>query len=327
MTDVSVDFAEEQTQMSASQRASDLLSRFGMILVLGVVIVLAQVAYSGFLYTDNLLNLLSQNAPVALVAVGMTFVMIAGGFDLSVAAVFAGGSVLFARLSNDQPVLVALVLTIAVGGLAGVVNGLIITRMKVNPFIATLGTASVFGGLVVFFYPSPVLGEKESFGTLGGDDLLGLPISIWVMVVVFVMFGFILASTKYGRSLYAVGGNQEAARLAGFRVDLLKVSTYVLTGGFAALGGAIIASRTGAGQATIGTAVTLDAIAIVIIGGTSLMGGEGAIWRTVVGVLILGVINNVFQALAVSDAVQQITKGAVVILAVALDAFVRSRRR
>ncbi|QLQ11716.1 MAG: ABC transporter permease [Nocardioidaceae bacterium] len=160
---------------------------------------------------------------------------------------------------------------------------------------------------------------------MGGGEILGLPIVVWVLAAAVILGGILLARTVYGRSVYSVGGNAEAARLAGIQVGLTRGSTYVLTGICAAIAGMMLASRVGVGQADVGVNIPLDAIAIVIIGGTSLLGGEGAIWRTVVGLLLLGTINNLFDSLGWDAPAQQVVKGAIVLAAVSLDAL--SRRR
>ena len=304
----------------------NVLLRYGMVWALIILAVAANVMYPGFFAWGNVSNILFQNSPVGLVAVAMTFVLIAGGFDLSVGAIFAMGAVVFATLSNHASIPIAFGITVIVGVIAGSINGFIITRLDVNPFVATLGTASMFGGLVYIFSNSaPVLSSNEDFGTFGTGEILGLPIVVWVLLGAVVVGGVVLARSVYGRSVYQVGGNAEAARLAGIRVKLVKASTYALTGASASVAGMMLASRVGVGQADFGAAITLDAIAIVVIGGTSLMGGEGAIWRTVVGLLLLGTLSNLFDSLGWQSPTQQVVKGAIVIAAVSLDAL--SRRR
>lgn len=312
---------------SAWETARDLALRYVMVWVLVVLAIVSNILYPGFFDAGNLRNILSQNAPVGLVAIGMTFVMIAGGFDLSVSSIFAAAGVAFASFSGDLPVGVAFVAALVVGFAAGAINGVIITRLAVNPFVATLGTASAFSGLAYLYsHSQPIVPENLSFSTLGTSELLGVPTSIVIFFAVFAVGAVVLSKSVFGRSIYAVGGNAEAARLAGIRVDLIRFTTYTITGACAALAGMIIASRTGVGQADVGAAITLDSIAIVIIGGTSLLGGEGAMWRTLVGLLILATINNLFDSLALDTAAQSLVKGVIVVGAVALDSFTRTRR-
>lgn len=303
------------------------LVKYGMVWVLIILALVANGLYPGFFDPENLNNVVYQVAPVGIVAVGMTFVVIGGGFDLSVAASFAGASVAFAGLSNSVPLWLAFVLTAALGVLAGVINGVVVTRLGVNTFIATLATSSLFLGAAYIYSDSqPVISEATNFGALGTSQWGGVWVSIFI-VALFVAVGAVLLSrTSYGRSVFAVGGNQEAARLAGMRVDLIRISTFMITGVCAAVAGMITASQTGVGQANIGANTALDSIAIVIIGGTSLLGGEGAMWRTVIGLLIWGVINNIFSTLALDTSTQLLMNGAILLAAVTLDSFSRRVR-
>jgi ribose/xylose/arabinose/galactoside ABC-type transport system permease subunit len=295
-----------------------------MLLVLVVLFVASSFVYHGFLTSDNLRNILSQNAPEGIVAVAMTFVIIAGGFDLSVGSIFALGATVFAGIALDHSILLAAVLALGLGLAAGLGNGVVITTFRVNPFVATLGSASVISGLVLAFsHTNPFVVAKPSFQTLGAGSWGAVPISIVVLVIVFVAAAFVLHRTTYGRSIFAVGGNIEASRLAGLRINLLRASTYALTGILSAFAGMMLASRLQVGQGNMGASVALDTIAMVVIGGTSLFGGEGAMWRTGVGLLILSILTNVFYSLSVDPNYQLVAKGAIVIGAVALDAFAR----
>jgi len=302
--------------------------RYGMVWVLVILIVVAQVLYPGFLAWGNVQNILSQNSQVGIIAVGMTLVMIAGGFDLSVGSIYAFGAVIYADMAaHSVPLGLALVITIVMGLAMGAINGLVVTRLRVNPFVATLGTASIYGGgAFLYSHSSPILVERSGFKFLGLSKVAGLPVSVWILAAVFLVGGLVLARTVYGRSLYAVGGNSEASRLAGLRIDLLRGSTYVLVGACAAVGGAIIASRLGAGQAELSGTVALDSIAVVVIGGTSLFGGEGAIWRSAVGLGIVAVITNLAESEGWNTNVESVIKGTILIGAVAIDALYRSRR-
>jgi ribose transport system permease protein len=258
----------------------------------------------------------------------MTYAIISGGFDLSVGSVFAGASVIYAALSNSMPLWLAFLATAFFGVIAGSINGIVVTKLKVNAFIATLATSSLFaGGTVLFWKGSPVSSDAPGFTTLGQGQWGGAWVSIFVLVAFVLVFGVVLAKTPYGRSVYAVGGNLEAARLAGMRIDLIRISTYALTAMCAAVGGMIVASQTGIGQSNVGATVTLDSIAIVIIGGTSLLGGEGAMWRTVVGILMWGTIGNVFASLALDTSSQLLLQGGILLVAVSLDSLSRRLRR
>jgi ribose transport system permease protein len=304
---------------------SVVLLKYGMAWMLIAILIGAEVVYRDFYKWTNIENLFSQAVPVGIVAVGMTFVMIAGGFDLSVGGTFGFAAVFFANRFDSWGLWGAAAATLLIGAGLGAVNGLIVTRLKVNPFVATLGTGSIFFGFAYLFsHSAPQTPFDPSFGQLGLGRWV-FPISVWLLIAALVIGGFVLHRGVYGRTLFAVGGNTEAARLAGLRVSLARGSTYVWTGTLAALGGLILASRLGTGEANMGASVPLDAIAIVVIGGTSLLGGEGAMWKTAVGLTIIGTLTNVFNALAIDSNWQSVVKGAVVVGAVALDMFARSR--
>ena len=309
-------------------RGLDLAMRYGLILVLIVLMVVAQSLYPRFLNPQNIKNILSQNAPLGIIAVGMTLVMITRGFDLSVGAVYAAGATVFASLAAaGYPLLAAGAVTLLIGLAAGLINGTLVTRLNVNPFVATLGTTSVFSGLaLIYSQSSPFVVSSDAFTVLGRGQALGLPISVWLLAAVFLLGEFMLSRTVYGRSLYAIGGNDEASRLAGLPTAMLRTSTYVVCGASAALAGMIIASRLSIGQADIGASMALDAIAVVVIGGTSLLGGEGSVWRSAIGLLIVAVLTNLLDSLAVDSNFQLVIKGTIVIAAVGLDAYARSRR-
>jgi ribose transport system permease protein len=308
------------------RNATDFAFQYAMIGVAIVLGIVAEIAYPGFFAWSSIEQMLSQNAGQGLAAVGMTFVIMAGGFDLSVAAVFALGAVAYVGLGDKMSLGYAFILVILIGMAAGVVNGAIITKVRVNAFVATLGTASIFSGIAYIASGSQTLSSSKSNVThLGLDKWLGIQIPIWFLVGAFVVGGVLLAFTVFGRSVYSVGGNREAARLAGIRVDVITLVTYVIVGAMAALAGILSASTTGIAGANEGGEITLAAIAIVIIGGTSLFGGEGAMWRTFVGLVIFAMIDHLFILMNVNTPGQLVAKGTIVIIAVAIDAWSRQR--
>jgi ribose transport system permease protein len=318
----------QETPAPGRRRLPFDASHLGMIGALIGVVIIAQLIYPAFLTWTNIRLILSQNAPLGIVAVGMTFVMIGGGFDLSVGAIYAFGATMFAKIAMQNGLVEAGACALLLGALCGIINGAVVAYMRINPFIATLGSASIFSGLAfVYSNSTPATPDNPNFMILGQGVLGPLPISVWLLLVTVVAGGFVLAKTVYGQSLYAIGGNETAARLSGLRVGLMRGSTFALVGVLAALAGMIEASRLAVGQADIGGTIPLDAIAVVIIGGTSLLGGEGAVWRTVVGLLILGSITNLFYSLAVDPNIQLVAKGTIVIGAVGLDVWSRARRR
>jgi len=306
----------------------DQAFRFGMIWILVGLAILSDILYPGFFNPGNLNDLIGEVAPVAIVAVGMTFVIIGGGFDLSVGATFALASVIYALLGNHIPLGLAFVITMGAGMACGLINGLIITLVRVNPFIATLATSSLFSGAAYLLSNSnPITPKASDFTYLGIGKWGGIWISSFFLLVIIVIAGVALARTTYGRSVYSVGGNEEASRLAGLRTNWVKVSTFMISGVCAAIAGMIVASQTDLGSASFGGTVTLDSIAIVIVGGTSLLGGEGAMWRTGIGILIWGTITNLFTSLALSTATQLLLEGAILLVAVGLDSLARRSRR
>lgn len=299
----------------------------GMIGALIVVVIVAQLIYPAFLTWTNIGIILNQNAPLGIVAVGMTFVMISGGFDLSVGAIYAFAATMFAKIAMDHGLVEAGLCALVLGIVCGTVNGAVVALWRINPFIATLGSASIFSGLAYVYSDStPQTPDNPNFLIVGQGFWGPLPIAVWLLFVTVIIGGLVLSKTVYGQALYAIGGNETAARLSGLRVGLIRGSTFALVGLLSAAAGMIEASRLAVGQADIGGTIPLDAIAVVIIGGTSLLGGEGSIWRTVVGLLILGAITNLFYSLAVDSNVQLVAKGVIVIGAVGLDVWSRRRR-
>jgi ribose transport system permease protein len=300
---------------------------FPMIWVLAALMVVTTILYPGFWTLTNITNLMSQNTGLVLAAIGMTFVIIAGGFDLSVGASFAAGAVVYVSMDGVTPAWTAVIISVMVGLAFGVINGTLVNALHINPFVATLGTSSIFiGALTLYAGANVKFSVSQEYGFLGSYRLGNIPLSNIAIVVIFIIAAIILAKTTYGRSVYAVGGNSEAARLSGIRVGLVSGSTFVLLGGLAALGGVFVASQLGTAQPNFVGNMTLDAIAVVIIGGTTLLGGEGAMWRTAVGFAILAVLNNLFSSLNFEPALQQIFKGTIVVAAVAVDVWTRRRR-
>ena len=258
----------------------------------------------------------------------MTFVIISGGFDLSVGATYALAVIVAAgvTISTGSPNL-GIVAAVGAGAVCGIVNGLLVARLDINPFVATLGSASVISGIAYLYSNSaPFIVSDQNFKVLARSSIVGIPTPILILAVTFVVGGVLLSMTRYGRNIYAIGGNHEAGWLSGLRVPDLTASVYVMTGLLAAFAGTLDASRLGVGQADMGADIALDAIAIVIVGGTSLRGGEGAVWRSAVGLLIFATLTNLFYSLNLSQNWQLIAKGTIVLLAVALDSWSRKRR-
>ncbi|CDQ40808.1 MULTISPECIES: ABC transporter permease subunit [Virgibacillus] len=292
---------------------------FGLILITSVLAIMSD----NFFTLTNIFNLLRQVSVNALIAFGMTFVILTAGIDLSVGSILALGSALTAGLltSGIDPIL-AVCIGLIIGLILGTVNGLIITKGRVAPFIATLATMTIYRGITLVYTDGrPITGLSDSFAfeMIGKGYVFGIPFPAIVMVIVFIVLYFILRQTVFGREVYAVGGNEEAATLSGIKADRVKIWVYSLTGMLSVLAGIIITSRLNSAQPTAGSMYELDAIAAVVIGGTSLAGGRGRIVGTLIGALIIGVIDNGLNLLNVPSFYQQIVKGGVILLAVLLD--------
>jgi ribose transport system permease protein len=282
-------------------------------------------AFSGpdFLTVGNLLNVMRQVSINAVIAFGMTLVILLGGIDLSVGSILAVSSVVIADLLQAHCNAGLATLTgILAGALLGTVNGLIVTKGRVAPFIATLGTMTTLRGFaLVLANGSPISGFSSNFFSLVGDGyVVGLvPIPVVWMLVVFAIFWFVMRQTVFGRHIYATGGNAEAAALSGVKTDQVQIWVYTICGATAAMAGVILTSRLNSAQPTAGAGYELDAIAAVVLGGTSLSGGRGWIFGTLVGALLIGVLNNGLNLMGVSSFYQQVIKGGVILLAVLLD--------
>jgi ribose transport system permease protein len=321
--------AEGTREAPANHRRNDVarfLIEYPMVWVLVVLLAATTYFYPGFWDPLNLQNLLVQNVPLLMASVGMTFVIIAGGFDLSVGSVYATGAILYLSFDGHLPPALALIIAVAIGLFWGVVNGTLVNLFNINPFVATLGTSSAIIGLsTLYLGVNAKYTASDSYTFLGTYQWHGIPLSTATAIIIFVVAALLLAKSTYGRSVYAVGGNREAARLSGIRVGLISASTFAMIGALAALGGVFTASQLATAQPNFVGTITLDSIAVVIIGGTSLMGGEGAMWRTAAGLAILAVVNNLFASRALDPSLQLVFKGLIVVVAVGVDVW--SRRR
>lgn len=298
-------------------------AKIGPLLGLILMMIILGIASSSFFTLDNILNLLRQVSVNALIAFGMTFVILTAGIDLSVGSLLALGSALTAgMLTSGMDPLLAVFLGLLIGLGLGFLNGIIITKGKVAPFIATLATMTIFrGATLVYTDGKPISGLSDSFTfeMIGQGYVMGVPFPAVLMIIAFVILFFVLRKTVFGRQVYAVGGNEEASALSGIKADRIKIWVYSLTGMLSVLAGIIITSRLNSAQPTAGNMYELDAIAAVVIGGTSLMGGRGRITGTLIGALIIGVIDNGLNLMNVSSFYQQIVKGGVILLAVLAD--------
>jgi ribose transport system permease protein len=298
-----------------------LLQAYAVLIMTVVLMVALTLLSDSFLTVQNLLNILNQNAPLAILASAMTLVIIAGGFDLSVGAIFAMGAVASAWIALNFDPYVGLIMSPFIGLAMGVVNGLVITLLKVHSFLATIATSLIFKGIAVVLSDGRLIPVRmPEFTWLGRDKLGGVFIAIWVMVIFALLLTFVLTRTSLGRQILAVGGNAEAAILSGIRADRIRVITFAIAGFAAGLAASIATSRVSMGQASAGVGYELDAIAAVILGGTSIYGGVGAVWRSVAGVLLLALINNGFNILNADPFYRDLTTGLIILAAIGISA-------
>ena len=308
------------------------LRRFRSLLALALMVLLLSLVSDQFLRADNGWNILRQISVNLCLSTGMTLVILGGGSDRSVGAVLAfGGAVAAGVLKNgvflpalgigfQATVAGAIVAGVGVGAALGWFNGWAITRFRLPPFVATLGMLSIARGLTMLWtHGFPITGLGPGFGYLVTGAPLGVPMPVWIAAALIGIFLVLLRRTPFGRHLYAVGGNERAALLTGLRVQRVKLIVYTLAGALSGAAGLIVTARLDSAQPNAGLGYELDSIAAVVSGGTSLSGGRGSLGGTVLGCLIIGVLNNGLFLLDVSPFWQQVIKGAVILLAVALD--------
>jgi ribose transport system permease protein len=317
-----VDEASDPPATRAVDLVRDVLGRTGSAVPLVILLIVAAIVVPGFTSKDNLEQLLTQNATTGIVAAGMTLVIIGGAFDLSVGAVFALATVIYASRANDGSLLIAALITLAVGLVCGLANGILVTRFRINSFVATLGTGLIFSG-IAFYYGrnGAIYVTKPGFNTLGGSgELFGMQWAAWILLVVMVILSVVLLRTVFGLHVSATGANTRAAQLVGIQTSLVQTITFVIIGGLAAVAGMISTSQVGSATGNVGANLPLDAIAAVVIGGTSLAGGRGSVARTFAGVMIIGVLTNIFNSFGWQSSLQLVVKGAVILVAVGYDA-------
>ncbi len=304
-------------------QVKSVIRNLGPLIGLAGLLIVITILNPLFIDTSNLMNLLRQVSINALISFGMTFVILTGGIDLSVGSLLALSSVLMAGLikGGTDPV-IAMVLCCLIGTALGAINGIIITAGRVAPFIATLATMTIFrGATLVYTDGKPISGltDHPLFTGFGVGDIAGIPVPAITMFLFFFLFWFVLAKTPLGRKTYAVGGSEKVSFIAGISIAKVKLFAYAVTGLMCAVAGIIITSRLNSAQPTAGTGYELDAIAAVVLGGTSLVGGKGRISGTLIGALIIGTLTNGLNILNVSSFYQQVVKGVVILLAVLMD--------
>lgn len=293
----------------------------GVLITLMLLVGILTFTTDTFLVNNNLLSVLRQVCVNSFIAFGITVVLIVGGIDLSVGSVVAASGVIAVQLANQKlPVVVCFVIPLAFGALIGLINGTIISHTTLPPFIVTLSTQIIVRGVsYVLTGGQPAQSQSDSFNNMGTGSILGIPIPVIIVIVVFIILFFILYRTVFGRHVYATGGNAEAAKYAGVNTKSVKMKVFMISGILAALAGVILAARLYSGQPSVGEGFERDAIAASVIGGTSFSGGIGSLSGTVIGVLIIGVLNNGMNLLKISSYWQFIVKGIVILGSVYID--------
>ena len=298
------------------------LSRYGILIAFMMLIIVMSVLSPAFLKFTNVMNILRQTSINGIVAVGMTFVIILSGIDLSVGSVLALAAVVAASFAHpgEYPIFVPILAGLFTGSLCGFINGLIIAKRRIAPFIVTLGMMTIArGAALVYTNGRPVIELSDSYNKIGGKYVLAIPIPVIIFIIVVFIGSFLLSKTVFGRHVYATGGNKTAAELSGIITSRVLILGYSIAGFLAGLAGIVLSSRVMSGSPSTGQGYELDAIAAVVIGGTRLTGGVGTIFGTIIGALIIGVMNNGLDLLNVSSYLQQIVKGLIILLAVMID--------
>jgi len=306
----------------------NLVIRNSMVIVLLLVMVFFALRSDRFLTAPNARTILIAAAPFALVALGQTIVILTGGIDLSVGSVIALSAMTAAWFAVEYPEMVWLGIIVAViaGTVVGLINGLVVSRLNVTPFVATLGMLTVASGLAyVIGGGAPINGLPKAFGTIANTVLLGLQLPVFFMIAGFIILGFVMRYTSFGLRVYAVGGNRTAAEVAGVNAKRTLTSVYVISGMLAGMSGVILASRVISGPPNLGSGYELDAIAAVVIGGASLMGGRGTVWGTLLGLLLIQTLNNGLDILVVPAYWQAVISGVLIVAAVAVDMWASRR--
>ncbi len=306
-----------------SHRARHLVADYGIFVAFVALCAVLALAEPSFMTWGNWVNILRQTSINGILAIGMTCVILAKGIDLSVGSLLSVSGIVaasFVTSGSSNNLLLAVFAGLGVGLGLGMVNGLLVARLALPSFVVTLGMLSVARGLTFIFNDGmPIANLSPAFRTIGQGVVLGVPVPVLILAATFAVFWFVLKYTTFGRYVYAVGGNEKSARTSGIKTRWITFSVYAISGLLAGLAGIILAARTTSALPQAGVAYELDAIAAVVIGGTSLTGGVGSLTGTLIGALIIGVINNGLDLLGVSSYFQQVIKGVIIVAAVLLD--------
>ena len=305
-------------------------SKFGIYIAFVMLCVVLSILSPYFFTLRNIINVLNQVSIIGIIAIGATLVLISGGLDLSPGAVVAVAGVLAAHTGHPGqfPLIVPILVGIASGVAFGLLNGVLTSYGNIPPFIVTLGTMTIGRGVALLACSGmQVIDLSESYEGLANSEFLGIPILIILFALVFVIFQYMLKNTRFGRHIYAVGGNETAAHVSGLNINKIKILVYMIAGGLAGFGGLLLSSRTIVGSPIAGQGYELDAIAAAVIGGTSTTGGVGLLHGTIIGALIIQVISTGLDMINVPSYYQQIVKGSIIILAVFIDMRSRAKQK
>jgi ribose transport system permease protein len=310
------------------RRLAPIRRQAGLLIAIALLVAIFSSQTSAFLTSDNLINVLLQGSVTAILAIGQMFVIVTAGIDLSMGTMLALGAMITGSLLvQGVPIPICIAAGIATGCIAGLINGLIITRLRITPFIVTLGTTSVFGGLAFLVTNGKILYELPGpFLDLLAGKVASIPIPVVILAVVAVLAVLLLSYTRFGEYCVAIGGNPEVARLSGIKVSAYLIGAYVLSGALSALGGMILVARLGAADPTVGTDLALPAIAAAVMGGAALRGGEGSVFGAVTGAMLIAALQSGLTLINVQAFYQQLALGFVIIAALALDRLQRRSR-
>ena len=299
----------------------NFLRTYAVLILIVLLMIILTLSSEAFLTPRNLLNILNQNTPLAIIASALTLVIIVGGFDLSTAAIFAVASVTAAWIAINYNPYVGILVAPLIGMVLGYLNGIIITSLKVHSFLSTIATSLVFRGMAILItggFLIPV--RMKEFTWLGREKIFDIHVAVYILLVFAIISTFILNRTTIGRYIFAIGGNEDASILSGIKVNLVKIFAFSFCGFASGIAAAVQVSRISLGTSQAGLGMELQAIAAVILGGTSIYGGSGAVWRSIAGVMLLALINNGFNILNADPFYKDLTTGLVIIAAVALTA-------
>ena len=307
-----------------NERKKKLINQINIyrsVLILIVICIFASILSSSFLSVSNLFNVVKQITVAGIVGCGMTFVILTGGIDLSVGSIVGlAGAIAAGILVSTENVFLAILAALGIGIVCGAINGFFVAQCEIPPFIATLGMMTLLRGCVlVYTKGAPIAIKVDAYKFIGKGTILGVPVPILLLVILYLIAHYILNQTGFGRSIYALGGNKEAARLSGIRVKYSEWIVYIFNSLMSGIAAIVLTARLGSAQSTSGEGIEMDAIAAVILGGTSLSGGTGFVLPTVIGAMIMGIIDNILTLMNVNPHATNIVKGAVVLLAVMVD--------